>query len=329
MPERPTVREVAHRAGVSVGTISNYLNNRKPIAEPTRLRIESAIEDLRFVPNTAVRVMRGARSRVIAFLVPDSGNPYFAEVLRGIEDVAVQHDHVVVTCNTGGRQDLERHYARTLAELRVRATIVVPSASSGQQLAFLRESGSHVVGLGLGDSATGHSAVVVDDVHGGRLAMTHLLEGGHRDIAYFGGPAAERQISGRLAGCHAAAEEFGVDPARLVRYDAASNLPVDRSAAARQILDARPGPTAVVCANDVLALALEFEALRAGLRVPEDIAIVGYDDIEGASTAPVQLTTIRQPGYELGHLAAEMALRAPEETEIARFTPVLVIRESA
>lgn len=329
MTGRSTVREVANRAGVSVGTISNYLNDRKPIAEPTRQRIEEAISELSFVPNTAVRVMRGARSRVIAFLVPDSGNPYFAEMLRGIEDVAVQHDHVVVTCNTGGRRDLERHYARALAELRVRATIVVPSASSEEQLAFLRESGSHVVGLGLGDAVAGHSAVVVDDVHGGWLAMTHLLEKGYRDIAYFGGPAADRQIHGRLAGCAAAVADFGLGPTDLMRFDAESNSPVDRSAAARRILTAASRPAAVVCANDVLALALQFEALRAGLRVPLDIAIVGYDDIEGASTAPVQLTTIRQPGYELGYRAAELAMRSPDDSAIVRFTPELVVRESA
>lgn len=328
MPARSTVREVAERAGVSVGTVSNFLNDRKPIAEPTRERIAAAIDELNFVPNTAVRVMRGARSRVVAFLVPDSGNPYFAELLRGIEDVAVQHGHVVVTCNTNGQRDRELHYARILAELRVRAAIVVPSASSANQLAILRESGCHIVGLGLGDALTGHSAVVVDDVHGGWLAMTHLLERGHRNIAYYGGPAADRQIEGRLGGCAAAATALGLDPGLLVRVDAKTNLPIDRSAAARAILDLEDRPTAVVCANDVLALAMEFEALRAGLRVPEDIAIIGYDDIEGASTAPVRLTTIRQPGYELGHDAAELAMRSPEETEIIQFSPDLIMRES-
>ncbi len=328
MARRSTVREVADRAGVSVGTISNYLNERKPITEPTRLRIEAAIAELNFVPNTAVRVMRGARSRVIAFLVPDSGNPYFAELLRGIEDVAVQHGHVVVMCNTDGEPERERHYAQALAELRVRATIVVPSATSEEQLAFLQDWGSKIVGLGVGDELTGHSAVVVDDFHGGRLAMAHLLERGHRSIAYFGGPGADPQIGGRLSGCLDAMTEAGLDPAGLVRFDSPSSLPVDRSATAELIVRANPRPTAVVCANDVLALALEFEALRAGLSVPGDIAIVGYDDIEGASTAPVQLTTIRQSGYELGHRAAELAMQSPSAVEIVRFTPELVIRES-
>src|SRR5665647_1264288 len=116
-------------------------------------------------------------------------------------------------------------------------------------------------------------------------------------------------------------EEFGLDPGRLSRFDAATSLPVDRSAAARMILGARPRPTAVVCANDVLALALQFEALRAGLRVPQDIAMVGYDDIEGASTAPVQLTTIRQSGYDLGYRAAQLAIQPPSVVEIVQFTP--------
>jgi LacI family transcriptional regulator len=314
---------------VSVGTISNYLNNRKRIADPTRVRIEAAIAELNFVPNTAVRVMRGARSRVIAFLVPDSGNPYFAELLRGIEDVALRHGHVVVMCNTEGRRDRELHYARALAELRVRAAIVVPSASSEEQLAYLVRSGSHVVGLGLGDPMTAHSAVVVDDELGGRLAMAHLIRQGHLRMTYFGGPAADRQIQGRLLGAENALREAGMDMRAVARVDAKTNHPVDRSSAARLVLEARPRPTAVLCANDVLALAVESEALRAGLRIPEDIAIVGYDDIEGASTAPVTLTTIRQPGYELGLRAAEMAMRSPTEALVEAFAPELVIRESA
>ncbi|AQX78937.1 hypothetical protein BWO91_02020 [Plantibacter flavus] len=329
MAAQSTIRDVARVAGVSIGTMSNYLNGTKPLAESTRKRIDAAIEELQFVPNVAVRVMRGGRSHVIAFIVPDSGNPFFLEVARGIEDVAIAHGHVVVSCNTEGDLERERHYAKALSEMRVSAVIAVASTTNENLLHTLQQSGVRVVTLGSHLPDHPYPAIDVDDYRGGVLAMEHLLERGHRQVAFLGAPEAETQIHERFAGCCAAYKAAGLDPDGILRVDAASNSPRARSAAARAILDRTPRPIAVVCANDVIALALETEALRSGLRIPGEVAIIGYDDIEGAEIAPVSLTTVHQPRYELGHLAAELALSKDYPVVSGElFTPHVVSRSS-
>jgi LacI family transcriptional regulator len=330
MAEHSTIRDVARVADVSLGTVSNYLSGKKPISDAMRVKIDSAIAQLQFVPNAAVRVMQGGRSHVIAFIIPDSGNPFFSEVARGIEDFAIANGHVVVSCNTEGDLERERHYAKALSEMRVGAVVAVASGSNEHLLTTLRNTGVRVVTLGRQLPDSPFPAIAADDLRGGFLAMSHVLERGHRRVAFLGAPEAESQIRERFAGCVAAFTDAGLDPADLLRVDANLNSPTARSEASRAILALDPRPSAVVCANDVIALALETEAIRAGVRIPEDLAIVGYDDIEGAGIAPVPLTTVHQPRYDLGHSAAELALS--DEYPVAThppFVPRLVVRESS
>jgi LacI family transcriptional regulator len=329
MATHSTIRDVARVADVSLGTISNYLSGKKPISDTMRVRIDAAIAELQFVPNAAVRVMQGGRSHVIAFIVPDSGNPFFLEVARGIEDFAIDNGHVVVSCNTEGDLERERHYAKALSEMRVGAVIAVASTTNEHLLSTLQKSGVRVVTLGRQMPGSLFPTIAVDDLRGGFMAMSHVLERGHRRVAFLGAPDAESQIRERFAGCVAAYTDAGLDPTQLLRVDADLNSPTARSAASRAILALEPRPTAVVCANDVIALALEAEAIRAGLSIPDDLAIVGYDDIEGAAIAPIPLTTVYQPRYDLGHRAAELALsdNYPASTE-PPFSPSLVVRQS-
>ncbi|MFD4668556.1 LacI family DNA-binding transcriptional regulator [Lentzea sp. NPDC058450] len=330
MTSTATIRDVASRAGVSLGTISNYLNDNKPIAEATRKRIEDAISELGFVPNSAVRVMRGARSHVVAFIVPDGANPFFTEVARGIEDVAIRTGHVVVSCNTLGERAREEHYAKALTEMRVRAAIAVPSGTSDELLRTLRRSGVQVVTLGGASGDAAFSSVSVDDRLGGSIAMDHALDLGHRDIVYFGGPAAEPQIRDRVQGCRDSLKRRRIKVSSLRRVDAPGHSPALRSLGAAQVLALSPRPTAVICANDLLALAMESEAIRHGVRVPEDLTIIGYDDIDSAVAAPVPLTTVNQPQYELGRRAAEIAFAATDAHPVHEwFSPALRVRESS
>lgn len=324
-----TIRDVAKLAQVSLGTVSNYLNSNKPISDTTRTRIEDAITKLEFVPNAAVRTMHGHRSHVLAFIVPDGSNPFFTEVARGIEDVAIENGHVVVWCNTeAGDESRERHYANALAEMRVRAAIAVTSPTSDRMLTKLARTGARPVLLG-SPHADRFSSVVLDDRLGGRLAMEHMLATGRRNVALLSGFGAAPQIRERLAGYQEAMVAAGLDAASLRQVDETSATVAERAAAARAVLDLPDRPNAVVCANDTLALALETEAHRAGLRIPEDLAIVGYDNIEAAAAAPVPLTSISRPQYEIGRRAAELAFTdAAEPTEFARFAPTLVARAS-
>lgn len=324
----PTIRQVAQRAQVSLGTVSNYLNDTKPLAEGTRSRIAAAIADLGFVPNTAVRIMRGGRSHAIALIVPDGGNPVFHEIARGIEDVAIEHRHVVIVCSTEGDRTRETTYAEVFAETRVRAVVAVASAAGASGLEPVRTTGGRVVVLGAGADPRDDS-VASDDVEGGRLAMAHALGLGHRRITYFGGPGAQPQLEARLRGAREALEAAGLSDLGLTRIDAADATTRGRVAAADTILDDSPRSTAVICGNDLLAAALETAALRRGIRVPDELSIIGYDDSEAAAGALVPLTTVAVPHREMGRAAARFALSdEPAGGRSARFEPRLVQRHS-
>lgn len=321
-----TIRDVAKRAGVSVGTVSNLLSGRKHVVTETRRRIEAAIRDLGYVPNSGARVMQGARSHSVALLVPDSTNPFFADVVRGIEDVAFDEQHVVIVCNTEGDPAREAHYARALAEMRVRGVIAVASATGDAVLSRLSEAGAEVVRLGRADQSQIPS-VGVDDETGGWLAGSHLVSLGHTRLCFIGGPGAEPQIEGRLAGFRRAiAGHVGVS---LERADVPGSSTSARLEGARQIIARLALPAGVFCANDQIAAAVESVAIQAGLSIPEDLAVVGYDDTEVAKVAAIPLTTIRQPSFEIGREAGRLAMGGRRQGGFhIQFTPELVQRES-
>ena len=167
MADRATIKEVSALAGVSVGSISNYLTSKKPISDRQRERIQKAIDELGFIPNSAVRVMRGQRNSAIGFMIPDSSNPFFFEVARGVEDVAIAEGYVVVICNTNGEDARENHYAKALSEMRVVGAIATSQSASEKNLSQLDASGASIVLLGSGDHPMAFSSVDVDDVEGG------------------------------------------------------------------------------------------------------------------------------------------------------------------
>lgn len=328
--QKPTIRDVARVANVSLGTISNYLNGTKGVSAKTAAAIDAAVADLGFIPNSGARVMRGARSHALGFIIPDTTNPFFIEVARGIEEVAFRAGHVVVTCNTLGDPDREDHYARSLSEMRVTGAIVTGTTATESHLELLASSGAALVVLGAPGLNPHMSTVSVDDRVGGRLAMTHLIELGHRDIVLVGGPAAVAQVTERFAGARDAWTAVTDLPfERLQRVDAQGSTPATRMAAADVIVGLDPLPTAVLCANDAIALAVSARLAQLGFDVPRDISVVGYDDVDGAQLAAVPLTTIRQPQYDIGHAAATLLLElaaGADEVRHIEFAPELVVR---
>jgi len=324
-----TIRDVAKAAGVSIATVSNYLNETKTISPATRSRIEKSIAGLEFVPNSASRVMRGQRSPAIGYVVPDGLNPFFAEVARGVEDAALRAGYVIVTCNTEGDPERERRYLTALAEMRVMGVLITPTDSATDQLDVLRRGGASVVMLDHPSPDSQFSSVVVDDVAGGRMAMDHLLELGHRDILFIGGPGREDQVQNRLFGARGALESAGLDPDSLGWMSSTGTTAIARAEVGERLLQLPTLPTALICANDLIALAVQSNLARNGIRAPDDISIVGYDDIDHAQLAEVPLTTIRQPMYELGNRAARMLFEpAGDIPESHQFTPALVVRSS-
>lgn len=330
---RRTILDVAARAGVSVGTVSNALNRPEIVAEKTLATVQAAIDELHFVPSAAARQMTGARNPAIGLIVLDIGNPFFAEVYRGVEDVAGEAGYVVVVCSFAGDPAHERRQLRQLEEQRV-AGILATRVGEGNSRVYgrMRKTGTPVVMLDQRSASKDQCSVSVDDVAGGRLAGEHLSELGHRRLALVNGPRDWSQCADRRAGFLAAAEAAGAQLLAGADIEA-EQMTIDAGEeAARELLAGEQRPTGIFCANDLLALGVEHALIAAGHRVPEDFAIVGYDDVAFATMAFVPLTSVRQPAYELGRRAAEQLLNEADdqshEHEQVVFEPELIVRAS-
>jgi LacI family transcriptional regulator len=331
-----SVKDVAARAGVSVGTVSNVLNRPDRVSPETRERVSAAIVALGFVRNESARHLRAGSSRTVGLVVLDVANPFFTDVARGVEDTANAAGLAVILCNTDEKTTKEEAYLELLEEQRVRGILITPADAISSRLTELRRRGTPVVLLDRKATGRDQCSVSVDDRKGGDLAVTHLLESGHRRIAFIGGPLAIAQVSDRLRGAKAAIKRAGLPEAALiVEATAGLNVAAGRLAIQELLrLAKRKAPTAVFCANDLLALGALQELSHQGVRVPQDMAIVGYDDIDFASAAMVPLSSVRQPRHQLGRTAAELLIEEADKTEGHKhrqvvFDPELIVRESS
>lgn len=329
-----SVREVAAAAGVSVGTVSNVLNRPDKVAEGTVQRVRDAIDELGFVRNDAARQLRAGRSRSIGLIVLDAGNPFFADVARGAEARADEDRLSVLLGNSDEDAARENGYLDLFREQRVNGVLITPASDDVAGIQRLADSGTPVVLVDHEIPGSGFCSVSVDDVEGGYLATRHLLEIGRRRIAFLAGPGSIAQVANRLEGARrAVAEEPDAElevievPALTVLHgrEAGESI-VERVAAER--------PDAVFAANDLLAVGLmQALTILGSVRVPEDIALIGYDDIDFASATVVPLTSIRQPARLIGHTAVDLLLRSIDDPEgdyerNVRFRPELVVRAS-
>jgi LacI family transcriptional regulator len=329
------VKDVAARAGVSVGTVSNVLNRPEVVADATRQRVLRAIDELGFVRNEPGRQLRAGQSRTIAYVMLDAANPFFTDVAKGIEEVARTNGVALFICNSDSDMGREDDYIELLLQQRVRGVLITPVDADTSSLDVLRRQRIPVI---LVDRAAGGHwcSVGVDDVEGGALAVTHLCEQGHQRIAFVGGPMSTVQVADRLQGARQAADAHGRRTDVLVVLEtAALNVAEGRRAGERLAgLPRARRPTAAFCANDLLALGLLQQMTRMGVDVPHELAIVGYDDIEFAGAAAVPLSSVRQPRQLLGRTAAELlfAESAADEAHVHQqvlFHPELVVRSSS
>lgn len=334
MAQPVSITDVAGRAGVSVGTVSNVLNRPQVVAPSTRKRVLEAVRELGFVRNESARHLRAGHSRTIGLVVLDIANPFFTDVARGVEDVASAAGLSVILCNSDGDADKECRYLNLLAEQRVQGILIVPATTDGRRMEDLRDRGIPVVLLDRRASRSGQCSVSVDDIAGGRLAVEHLIERGYSRIAFVGGSEA-RQVKDRRRGALDAVKAAGAGVSDLVEIDAGALNVAGGRTAGRELLSMAGAtrPTAAFCANDLIALGLLQELTRAGLSVPGGLAIVGYDDIDFAEAAAIPLSSIRQPRQELGRAAAtllaEEASGGPHRHSRLVFTPELVTRASS
>ncbi|AXX30439.1 LacI family DNA-binding transcriptional regulator [Actinosynnema pretiosum subsp. pretiosum] len=327
-----SIRDVATAAGVSVGTVSNVLNRPDVVSPGTRARVHAVMAELGFVRNESARQLRVGRGRALAYVMLDGGNPFFADVAQGVEEEAEANDLSLFLCNSDNRAERELTYLTRLEQQRVQGVLITPADPGAPILAELPARGTPVVIVDRTRGGGTHCTVAVDDVLGGELAVAHLLEAGHERVAFVGGPMTVGQVRDRREG---ALRALRGSSASLVDVPTAA-LTVAEGGEAGQRLSGLPAsrrPTAAFCANDLLALGLLQHCVGTGLRIPEDLAIVGYDDIEFAAAAAVPLTSVRQPRRLLGRTAAALLLKEVREEghrhEQVIFTPELVVRGSS
>jgi LacI family transcriptional regulator len=264
----------------------------------------------------------------------DATNPFFTDVARGIEEAADELDLSLFLCNSDGRPAREYLHLARLQQQRVQGILITPVDAQARALDEIARRGTPVVVVDRTRRESDLCSVSVDDTRGGRLAAEHLVDLGHQRIAFVGGPLTIGQVHDRIEGAREAWLDAGLSAAAFTHVPTNSLTVADGASAGERLvgMSSRRRPTAVFCANDLVALGLLRTALAAGLRVPEDLAIVGYDDIDFAAAAAIPLTSVRQPRLELGRWAAKLVIdeatnpRHKHQQQV--FEPDLVARSS-
>lgn len=322
---------MALHAAVSVSTVSNVINRPSRVARDTVRRVERAISELGYVPNVAARQLRTGHSSTIGMAVINASNPFFAQVVLGAEEAAEAAGYAVIVGNSYDSLERERHYLDLFHRHRLDGVLLAPIGDDISALDTFTARGVPAVLVDRADPLSRHSSVSLDDVKGGHLAASHLLAGGARHVGFIGGPPSIAQMRDRQDGCQRAVGDAGkrltIVGTKTLNIELGREIGADL---ARLSCDARPD--AVVCGNDQLAFGLMQSVLEAGLAIPGDMAVIGYDDIEFATVSMIPLTSIRQPGREMGRRAAELLLHdlsGPSGfIQSVRYEPELVHRES-
>jgi LacI family transcriptional regulator len=326
-----TIREVAEKAGASVTTVSHVINETRHVSEEVRLRVLDAMKELNYRPNALARSLRMGQTHTLALILPDSANPFFADVGRAVEDCAFQFGYSVILCNTQGDPRREYLYLDVLSKKQVDGIIFVATGDQVDSLNFLRSRAMPVVVVNRDLSGVGVDLIFTDNRQGGYMATRHLLSLGHTRIACIAGPSDLTLGADRVLGYRYALEEAGLPyDERLVLagdYQPASGFRV-----ACQLLAYTDRPTAIFACNDLMAVGALRAAVEIGCRVPADLSVIGFDDIELARYTNPPLTTIAQDKAEIGSQAVRRLMermRAKDGPFQRLVLPTsLVLRES-
>ena len=325
-----TIKDVAALAGISYTTVSHVVNKTRPVSEEVRIKVEAAIKTLDYVPSAVARSLKAKTTATIGLLVPNSLNPYFAELARGIEDYCERNGYCVILCNSDDNPDKQRSYLRVLLEKRIDGLIVASAGGDAGLAEGLAGVRTPMVIVDRGLQGVNTDLVRIDHEYGAYLATRHLLELGHRDIATIGGPAGTSVAQMRLAGYRRALQEAGVEVSRerVLESDFTST---GGYTAAATLLEKNP-PTAIFAGNDMIGFGVLRAAAERNIRVPADLSVIGFDDIQMSRYVYPALTTVGQSILQLGEMAAGVLLRriAKPDTAIDQriVTPSIVLRES-
>ena len=326
------IKDVAREAGVSTATVSHVINQTKYVTDVTRQKVLRAIKKHNYHPNAHARTLASGRSNMIGLLVSDIANPFFPELVKSIEAAAFEHGYNVLLFNTDYDADRAADYVRRLIELKVAGVVMMTTELDPLLIDELEREQVRVVFHNLGTAGKYVSNIIVDYATGIQAAVRYLVSLGHRKIAHIAGPSYFRSaVTRRQAFVDAIARHLPHEPAPAI-FEADFKFEGGQRAAA-DIVTSKSRPTAIVAANDMMALGAMNEFHARGLNVPRDISVVGFDDIAFAALSQPPLTTILSPRQEIGQKAIEalmMTIKHPDQpgTEI-HLSTYLVTRESS
>ena len=329
----PTIHEVAKHAGVASITVSRVINNSGYFSPETRERVEKAIAELGYVPNTLARSLRSRRTQTVGLMVTDITNPFFTTLARGVEDAANEAGYTVIFCNTDESVKKEEKYLNILLQKQVDGLLIVPSQSQTNAIQLIQKHGTPVVMLDRRISDVEVDTVRCDSLDGAYQLTRYLISLGHRQIAVMSGAVGISTADDRVTGYQMALEEAGITVAEdyLFRGDF---TPESGYSMTRQALKLPLRPTALIAANNFITIGAMKALQEVGLDVPEDIALVGFDDLPPALVTFPFFTVASQPAYEMGTRAMKLLLQRLEGNELDHFQEIilptqLIIRHSS
>ena len=326
-----TIKDIAKAVGVSASTVSRALTGSPLVSDETRSRILDVARSLGYERNELARALVKGASGAIGLVVPDITNPFFSDVARGVSDIAERAGYGVILCNTDGRVDRELSYVRLMRRKRVDGLLVCSATLDAPFVQDLTAAGTPFVLVSRMSADPDVPYVITDDRAGARLAVEHLVDLGHRRIGFIGGPENVQASRDRMRAYRDVLSEQAISARSEWSHHADFTQAAGRQVG-QQILAQADRPTAIFAANDVTALGVLEVAEGLGLRVPEDLSLVGYDDISYASLPRIQLTTVAQPAVEMGQIASDWLFSRIESDDVPPLqrvlSPRLVVRST-
>ena len=329
----PTIHDVAKRAGVGSITVSRVINNSGYISSETRERIQKAIDELGYVPNTLARSLRSRRTNTVALMVTDITNPFFTTLARGVEDAANEAGYTVIFCNTDESAAKEEKYLNVLLQKQVDGLLLVPTQRSVNSIHQILKHGTPVVVLDRRIPEVDVDSVRCDSLDGAYKLTKYLVSLGHRQIAIMSGAVGVSTADDRVAGYRKALEEDGI--AISDRYILRGEFTPDSGySMTEQAINLPLRPTALIAANNFITIGAMKALQEAEMEVPEDMALAGFDDLPPAIVTFPFFTVVSQPAYEMGTQAMQLLLKRLSAKEVVAFQEVilptqLIVRRSS
>ncbi|MEH6995790.1 LacI family DNA-binding transcriptional regulator [Neobacillus drentensis] len=329
--KRATLKEVATLAGVSTATVSNVLNETKHVSDEVKNKVFTAIQELNYQPNIVAKSLRVQESRIIGLLISDIANPFFSIVVRGIEEELAKSDYSILLCNTDSSVEKEDKYLKVLIGKRVDGLIVSSTGNTGDYFRSMEKTGVPMVFLNRCPDFMVSDVIMTNNIKGAYSGTEHLIRHGYEKIAIITGPISISTGKDRLTGYKRALEDYGIT--ELDQFVKEGNFDIESGyTKMKELMEQENKPDAVFISNNSMTLGAYKYLKESGISIPDQLAVVGYDDSDWADIVDPPITTIKQPAYELGVHAARLILariiNKQVKREITYMDTELIIRHS-